>query len=112
MKHKIIALLFEAYRRNVQANRHELSKPIAKRWLGLGTEAAYRPAINAGLMLFHDGHTPPVRCMGWLVLTDAGVKAMQEHKKEFALILRKMNKRGYQNSIEAQYQLAGGIKAS
>jgi hypothetical protein len=61
MTHRVKQLLFEAYRRNEMSDSWEKEKSIRFRWLGLGTEAAYRPIIDAGLMVFHDGRTPPKR---------------------------------------------------
>lgn len=79
----IKGLLFEAYRRNNMADHFEKTKRLSQRWLGLGTAAAYRPVIQAGLMRFYNGRTPPPRCMGWLCLTEQGIKKMQEHEEEF-----------------------------
>jgi len=106
---RIMGLLFEAYRRNQMFDPHEQDKPLIERWLGLGTEAAYRPAINAGLFRFHDGRIPPKRCMGWLCLTPAGVSAMLEYQTKFEAILNSWKALGYEQSILGQYQLAGGI---
>lgn len=111
MNRKIKALLFEAFRRNAMADEHERSKTIEYRWLGLGTAAAYRPVTDAGLMAFHHGRNPPARCMGWLVLTPAGVKAMRKLKTEFQERLDYMNSQGYQKSYLAHYSLMGGISA-
>mgnify|MGYP001568948645 CR=1 FL=1 len=102
-------LLFEAYRRNDMANSVEASKPLNRRWLGLGTAAAYRPAIKAGLMQFHDGLIPPARCMGWLCLTDLGIEQYQEYADEFQAALRSLKGTTYSESYRAQYMLAGGI---
>ena len=62
MNKSVKFLLFEAYRRNEMRDSHENSKPLNKRCLGLGTAAAYKPALEAGLMTFHNGRTPPTRC--------------------------------------------------
>jgi hypothetical protein len=62
-------LMREAIRRYYMFHGGE---PLTMAWIGLGTAAFYRPAIDAGLMTFHDGRTPPKRCMGWFVLTDKG----------------------------------------
>lgn len=96
-------LLFEAYRRNEMSDGFEKSKPIGERWLGLGTAAAYRVMIDSGLMRFFDGETPPPRCLGWLVLTEAGIKVMNEHKPEFQEIFDGMKRSGYDQSILSQY---------
>lgn len=109
MTKRIESLLFEAYRRNRMADACERLKPLTARWLGLGTEAAYRPALKAGLMVFHDGQTPPPRCMGWLCLTPAGVNAMQHKEKKFSFYLRRMRKAGYDSTILANFMLSGGI---
>lgn len=112
---EIERLLFEAYRRNAMidsANRFEIekAKPFTKRWLGLGTEAAYRPAIRAGLMVFHDGKTPPPRCMGWLILTKKGAIAYKEHENRLSTKWKSILKDpDYQRSLLAHYQLAGGL---
>jgi hypothetical protein len=105
-------LLFEAYRRNDMSDPFERRKPMTRRWVGLGTEAAYRPAIKAGLMVFHDGIAPPPRCMGWLCLTEKGLVALREFESEFAqrLAFLKGNT-AYHNSILSQYTLAGGISS-
>ena len=103
------SLLFEAYRRNMMEGSFEENKPIQRRWLGLGTEDAYRPAIDAVLMVFHDGRTPPPRCMGWLVMTEKGVKALQEHEDEFKVVLDEIKERGYEKTYLSQYMLAGGL---
>ena len=106
----IKGLLFEAYRRNQMADNVERSKPLTRRWLGLGTEAAYRPALRAGLMQFHDGEIPPPRCMGWLCLTTAGVAALKRIEPECQRALASLNAdAGYQSSYVAHYQLAGGL---
>ena len=73
MKTQVERLMKEACRRFVRFHRGEL---LAGAWVGLGTEAYYRPAIDAGLMVFHDGRNPPKRCSGWLVLTEAGQKVV------------------------------------
>jgi len=112
MKKIIRRLLFEAYRRNEQAkakNDDKIHQPIENRWLGLGTAAAYREGIDAGLFVFHDGRTPPPRCMGWLVLTKAGITAMNSMEDEFKEILKRMKARGYDSTLHANYMLAGGL---
>lgn len=75
MKSRAESLLLEAYRRYLTSDNHEKSKMLTNRWLGLGTEAAYRPLIEMGLARFHDDRTPPKRCMGWICLTESGVDA-------------------------------------
>jgi hypothetical protein len=110
MNVKIRALLLEAYRRNEMADAHEKAKPILDRWLGLGTAAAYRPALEAGLMRFH-GCTPPPRCMGWLCLTQTGLDAMQSQQKDFSerLAYRKQKAANSRQGYLDSYQLAGGL---
>lgn len=105
-----VRLLFEAYRRNDMADEVERSKPLTQRWLGLGTAAAYAPAIRAGLMVFHDGRTPPARCMGWLRLTQAGIEAMEARREGFESRLRNMKTdQAYTSSYHSRFVLAGGI---
>ena len=112
MSKKLKSLLFEAYRRNDKVDAHEKGKPLTQRWLGLGTAAAYRSAVDAGLMQFHDGYIPPPRCMGWLCLTDKGVKEMAKHAAEFQRVLHALKEDSdYQRSYIANYQLAGGRTA-
>ena len=106
----IARLLGEAYRRLDMADSHERSKPLIDRWVGLGTETIYRPVLEAGLMHWHDGQTPPKRCMGWLCLTQDGITLMwdRRHKLKGGLKLLKSNT-GYNSSLVANYQLAGGL---
>ena len=106
MTDQVKGLLFEAHRRN---DMLEQIKPIGKRWLGLGTEAAYRPAIAAGLMVFHDGQNPPPRCKGWLTLTPKGVKALKGLEPEFTERLDAWKRGGYERTLAAQYSLMGGL---
>jgi hypothetical protein len=77
-------LLFEAYRRNEMRDSVEDSYPLRDRWLGLGTAAAYRPVIEAGLMKFILELTPPRGCMGWLTLTETGEALFHELEPELA----------------------------
>jgi len=109
MKKHVKRLLFEAYRRSEMVDSHENREDLKNRWLGLGTEAAYRPGIEAGYFVFHDGRTPPRACMGWLVLTDKGIKAMTQLKNEFKMHLKEMKKAGYDKTLRANYSLAGGF---
>jgi hypothetical protein len=111
MRTQLRKLLFEAYRRDDMADARERSKPLHERWLGLGTEAAYRPAIEAGLMRFHDGRTPPPRCMGWLVLTPAGISTLWGLRREFEEQLAGLKRTRYPQQLRAQYQLCGGLCA-
>jgi hypothetical protein len=109
-------LLFEAYRRNDMAvESHadwQLKKPLDQRWLGLGSRAAYRSVLDAGLMVFHDGQNPPPRVSGWLVLTSWGVTALFECENEFKQALSDLKRNfDYQRSLRSQYNLAGEIKA-
>ncbi len=68
-------------------------------WIGLGTKSEYRPALDAGLMTFHDGREPYKRCMGWLVLTKKG-------QTEFLKMLANLIKNSYipENFVN-QYEL-------
>ncbi len=109
LNNRQIFLLFEAYRRNQMADDHEKSKPLAQRWLGLGTVSAYRPALDSGLMTFHNGKRPPSRCMRWLVLTDYGIAEMKKRESEFKSILTKMKNAGYDKTLHSQYMLVGGL---
>lgn len=104
-------LLFEAYRRLDMGDEWERSKPLLRRWVGLGTAAAYRPVIEAGYMMFHNGITPPARCMGWLVLTEKGVEKLKELEPIFSERLRGWKTHtDYPSSILANYMLAGGLE--
>jgi hypothetical protein len=105
-------LLFEAYRRNKMEELHERSKPLEQRWLGLGTKSAYKSVLDAGLMTWFNGRTPPIRCMGWLVLTPKGIVLFKQLEKEFEAHYKRMVDSGYySNSIRANFTLAGGMKA-
>lgn len=107
---RVDRLLFEAYRRNAMADSHERSKSLRHRWLGLGTEAAYRPVLEAGLMVFEDGKVPPPRCMGWLCLTEDGIKAMIARLPRFRPVLAEMlQSEPYRRSFRANFMLAGGL---
>lgn len=102
-------LLFEAFRRHEMClDAHERSKPMTQQWLGLGTEAAYRPALKAGLMRFHDGRIPPKRCMGWLCLTDEGFNILKVHETEFQEKLEKLKIDNWLSQYSS-YNLYGGI---
>ena len=107
-------LLIEALRRNemfVRNNdRHELLKPMYRRWLGLGTLSAYKAALDEGLMQWHNGTVPYPRTQGWLTLTPKGVRALRQVKPEFEWRLADANAAGYQRTFHSQYQLAGGLK--
>jgi hypothetical protein len=109
---RVTALLFEAYRRKEMLTKdaHWQGEPLERWWVGLGTAAAYRPAIRAGLMRFHDDRPPSPRCMGWLCLTPAGIVALAHHEDLFARRLSDLKSRPeYQWSFVSQYQLAGGL---
>jgi len=106
MKTAVYRLLAEAHRRNRFADSHERRKPILDRWLGLGTAAAYRPATEAGLMVFHNGRTPGRGIMGWLTLTSAGVAAMLELADQFAWPVDREP-----STVADCYMLAGGLAA-
>ena len=69
MKMKTYNLMIEALRRYCMFHPGE---PLHQAWIGLGTEADYRPAIKDELMKWHDNKQPPPRCAGWLVLTEKG----------------------------------------
>lgn len=45
-------------------------------WLGLGTEATYRTAINDGYFRWLDGQVPASRKKGWLLLTEEGERVI------------------------------------
>jgi len=92
------------------ADKWEREKPLTSRWLGLGTEAGYRPVLEKGLMVFHDGKMPPKRCMGWLVLTPKGVEVLESLEREFnESLLRLKQNLEYANSYQSKYMLVGGI---
>lgn len=107
LKKTVKRLLFEAYRRNRMLDDRNESKDLQARWLGLGTRSAYQPILTAGLMTFVNPPAP--KCMGWLHLTELGVKAMQEHEDEFSLVFDQMVLEGYAGTVLANYQLAGGL---
>lgn len=94
-------LMREAIRRDEIADSHERSKPLHLRWLGLGTAAAYRPVTEAGLMRWVNGPPSP-RCMGWLHLTDEGVKVFKELKKFVKL-------GNHETEFPLNYMLFGGL---
>jgi hypothetical protein len=101
-------LLFEAYRRNQKRDSFMQGQALLDRWLGLGTEAAYRPVLKAGLMRFSSG-PPAKRCMGWLVLTRKGANLMRALTPEFIDRMNALVGAGYNDSLAARFQLAGGI---
>ena len=73
---KVEELLREAIRRWLAFG---INKPILDCWIGLGTEAEYRPAIKAGLMKWVCVAPPPPRCPNWLQLTPEGEDAIREY---------------------------------
>lgn len=100
-------LLYEAYRRNDMADSCDRISSLQDRWLGLGTRTTYKPVLEAkGGALMAWVSTPPPRCMGWLHLTERGVKALKQHEEEFkeALATLKTNK-NYTQSYKAHYVL-------
>ena len=102
--------LFEAYRHNQMIDPREPIQPLTKRWLGLGTVAAYRPMLKADLMRFHDGEIPPARCMGWLVLTKKGVELYHKYENEFETEMQRLNEsEKYKSSILSCFTVAGGL---
>lgn len=108
-------LLFEAYRRldMISTDYIQEGKPITKRWVGLGTEAAFRPAIEAGLMHWFDDEQPPPRCKGWLCLTELGVTVLWDHRAEFEKMLQGLKEDSrYQRSTVSQFTLAGGLSSA
>jgi hypothetical protein len=110
MKASVKRLLFEAYRRSEMGDAQERSKPIGKRWVGLGTVAAYRPGIAAGLFMFVNDSPPSPRCMNWLVLTEKGVTALIDNIEEFVDELRRLRTDpAYNRSMQSHYSLAGGL---
>lgn len=106
MNTTVKSFLTEAHRRIKNGDRHEKSKPILQKWVGLGTAAAYRPMLKLGLMRFHDYKTPPPRCMGWLCLTVKGLKQLRILQKEQKAHLKSVCE---EKSLENQYMLAGGL---
>jgi hypothetical protein len=109
MNNRIKSLLFEAYRRNeMTLDDHEKSKPLSERWLGLGTAAAYRPVLDAGLMRFFDGEIPYKRSMGWLCLTELGIEEMQKHEIEFKMSCRN----SIYNHYSYGYMMANGMTST
>jgi len=70
--------MLEAHRRIEIGDDAERGLPLTRKWVGLGTAAAYKPMVEAGYMTFHDGKIPPPRCMGWLVFTETGAAKYQE----------------------------------
>ena len=106
--HRVLELLFEAYRRNQMLDPHKNAQPILDRWLGLGTYSAYKPALDAGMMVFCH-RKPQPRCAGWLHLTALGEKTMNEHATEFKDVLAILEENGYNNSVRANFMLAGEL---
>jgi hypothetical protein len=43
-----VIMMAEAYRRSQLPNQK--NRPLLERWVGLGTTAAYRPALKKGLL--------------------------------------------------------------
>lgn len=100
-----VDLIIEADRRLRTCDLHEKSKPVLSRWIGLGTEAAYRSAIQQELMRWHNGQVPPPRCMGWLCFTRKGLKEYRRIKRENRHLFSKPDT----NKIENNYMMYGGI---
>lgn len=94
--------LRDAVRRIKIADNIEQQQPMTKKWLGLGTYAEYRPLINKGLFVFHNGQKPPARCMGWLCLTSKGVKWFEENRVH---VEERVNS-DLKNNALAHYQLS------
>jgi hypothetical protein len=108
---RVTYLLFEAYRRNDLINRQLGEKtPLESRWLGLGTEAAYRPIIEAGLMTWVSGQPTAPRQARWLKLTAAGVEAFAAYEKELSEALAELKRsEAYQREYSSRFQLAGAL---
>ena len=68
------SLLLEAKRRYTTFYPEE---ELADAWTGLDHRSTYKPALDARLMEWVL-HEPAFRCMGWLRLTEAGAKIVQE----------------------------------
>lgn len=107
-------LMLEAYRRNEMfqrtEDRHELLKPLGERWIGLGTEPAYRAAFAAGLMRWAPRcGVPAKRCVGWVALTPEGVAQFTEHEAELKAEFQRRKGPRYEASILGNYTLAGGL---
>jgi hypothetical protein len=103
MKTDIQYLMAEALRRSrMPAEKH---KPLLQRWVGLGTEAAYRPALRAGLLRWVGSETPRPRIMGWLQLTEKGAAFLLDNAE---LLLS--TKTGPGGTLQ-YYQVAGGLTA-
>lgn len=67
---EVMFLMEEANRRKITFHN---DKPLNNTWLGLGTEAVYRPAVQNGLMtriISISGRG----ILGWYVLTDKGIE--------------------------------------
>lgn len=103
MKTCIKEILFEAFRRNKIADSCDLSKPMNKRWLGLGYKTTYKVAVEDGYMAWIFG-APKDRCMGWLHLTDKGVEALNLLIPEFEEKWEKMEKSSYSEDRRIGYK--------
>lgn len=51
--------------------------PLVLAWTGLGHKTTYRPVVDAGLMRWVGGE-PRDRHIGWLCLTQAGARIIQQ----------------------------------
>jgi hypothetical protein len=96
MSIKVERLMNEAIRRYCLFHAGE---PLRNAWIGLGTATEYKPAIDEGLMIFHDGVKPYKRCMGWLILTDKGTTLFLQ------MIAAHMNTHCDLNSYSNHYEL-------
>lgn len=79
MKVKTFDCLTEALRRHFLNSDLNRRKVITEQWLGLGTEADYRPAIQEGYMTWISGQPAP-RIMGWLKVTEKGAAVLEKMK--------------------------------
>lgn len=77
MKRKTLLLLLEAYRRWVAIGSNP-DKSLGDKWLGLGTDAEYRPIIKEGYMIWVNYEAPDPRIMGWLKLTTKGEEVIRQ----------------------------------
>ena len=62
--------LVEALRRHTRFNMHDLNKPLTEAWTGLGSMTDYKPALDAGLMVY--ANSPHPGFSTWWKLTIKG----------------------------------------
>jgi len=73
LSHRQRALLGEAAYRYTRFSR---GRSLTEAWTGLGSRTTYEPVLDAGLMEWI--HEPAPGRPGWLRLTEAGAKIIQE----------------------------------